>query len=133
MAMPSNDHKAGNDKDAQAAPSIDIELRIEHGLLMAFGPDGDPVTPRLVKETFADDLDGSCRYGTGQDIPRRRALAVLDAQQRGPLAKRRSDPWIESMLGLAGGFEPTPPELLESEPNLPMPPLPDASPVDMER
>ena len=128
MAMPSSDHRA-----AQAAASINIELRIEHGLLMAFGPDGDPVPPRLVKETFADDLDASCRYGANREIPRRRALAVLEAQQRGPLAKRRSDPWIESMLGIAGGFEPTPPELLESEPNEPMPSLPTPSPADLER
>jgi len=90
---------------------------------MAFGPDGDAMPPSLVKQACADDPDTLLRLHDGTNVPSARVLAVLDAQQQGPLADQRHRPWIEAMLGLGGRFEPTPETLLDNEPNTPLPPL----------
>lgn len=91
---------------------------------MAFGPEGDPVPPRLIDE-LCTSVEGSrlCLKG-GAIVDSARALAVFDAQSRGPLAHRTSNRWVESFLGHVGGFEPTPSELLDQEPDGNMPPQP---------
>jgi hypothetical protein len=96
---------------AQSGSPAAIRLRIEGGLLMAFGPGGDPAPPRLV----ASDHDAALLLENGGLVDRQRALAVLEAQQKAPLAGVPNDRWIEAMLGLAGEFEPTDPALLERE------------------
>jgi hypothetical protein len=91
---------------------------------MAFGPEGDPIPPRLIEELCAG-VDGSrLRLKGGHIVDSQRALAVFEAQQRGSLADRKNNRWVESFLGVNGGFESTPPELLEQEPDDEMPPQP---------
>lgn len=102
-----------------------IVLRVEDGLLMAFGPDDDPVPPSLVASACAEDPKGTLQLETGETVDRRCVLNVLDAQQKGKLADQPSDGWIEAMLCLGGAFEPTTPELLAEEPIGEMPSLPD--------
>jgi len=100
---------------------------------MAFGPDGDPIPPSLVRETFITDPEGQCSLETGLLVSRQRVLDILEAQQQGPLSEHRSNLWIEAMLAAAGKFEPTPLELLDSEPNTPMPPLQSQPNPHLER
>ncbi|MDH3659998.1 MAG: hypothetical protein OEU92_08210 [Alphaproteobacteria bacterium] len=104
-----------------------ICLKVEDGLLMAFGPDGDPVPPSLVKSTGPDDTADELLLEGGQWVDRQRVLDVLDAQQKAPLADQPTDLWIKAMLGLAGGFEPTPSERLANEPDGPAPALPNSA------
>ena len=113
--------------------SVEITLRVEDGILMACGPDGDPVPPSLVKATVVTDPEGTFPLDTGALVSRQRVRDILEAQQRGGLSERPSDPWIEAMLGLVGSYEPTPPELLDSEPDTPMPRLPGHSDEYLER
>lgn len=119
------------DSDGYEGPSADvagtINLRVEGGLLMAFGPEGDPMPPSLVTSACADDPKGTLQLESGKTVDRRRVLNVLDAQQKGPLADEPNDGWIEAMLCLGGAFEPTAPGVLEQEPLGIMPPLPDES------
>ncbi|MGI9435679.1 MAG: hypothetical protein ACR2Q4_12770 [Geminicoccaceae bacterium] len=93
----------------------DIHLQIEDGLLTTFGPSGDPVPPQSVKHACAEQPADRLRQADGTHVESERVIAVLDAQQRGTLADRQSDPWIEAMLGAAGGFEDTPQEILAQE------------------
>ena len=100
-----------------------ISLRIEDGLLMAFSPDGDPLPPSLVRQAGADAPEASLRLHEGTLVPSNRVLAVLDAQQQGPLSERPHAAWVEAMLGFSGSYEATPEELLNAEPNTPLPPM----------
>ena len=100
---------------------------------MVFGPDGDPIPPKFLKEAFSERQAAMLRMADGTLVDSDRVLAVLDAQQRGRLAKRPSQAWIGSMLGLAGSFEATPQELLDCEPNTSMPPLSDQAAPHPER
>lgn len=102
-----------------------ICLRVEDGLLMALGPEDDPMPPSLVRSMCAGDPKGTLQLENGETVDRRCVLNVLDAQQKGPLADEVSDGWIEAMLCLGGAFEPTTPEVLEQEPLGAMPSLPD--------
>lgn len=115
--------------DGHVSPAADVAgticLRVEGGLLMAFGPDGDPMPPSLVKAACADDPKGTLQLESGKTVDRRRVLNVFDAQQKGSLADEPNDGWIEAMLCLGGAFEPTAPELLEQEPPGAMPALPN--------
>lgn len=120
---PADDAYEGHPGDVAAT----ICLRVEDGLLMAFGPDGDPMPPSLVKSACADDPKGTLQLESGKTVDRRCVLNVLDAQQKGPLADKPNDGWIDAMLCLGGAFEPTSPELLQQEPISVMPPLPDES------
>lgn len=101
-----------------------IRLRVEDGLLMAFGPDDDPMPPALVKSLCADDPNGTLQLESGETVDKRRVLELLEAQQRGRLSDSPHDGWIETMLRLGGAFEPAAPELLANEPLCEMPPRP---------
>lgn len=115
--------------DVREKPSAEfaagIVLRVEDGLLMAFGPEGDPVPPALVASTCAEDPKGTLQLETGETVDRRCVLNVLDAQQKGKLADQPSDGWIEAMLCLGGAFDTVTPELLAEEPLGELPSLPD--------
>ncbi len=90
------------------APAISLAsalLRIEGGLLMAFGPEGDPIPPGAFVTMAAEQPDAEVRLVDGTRAPAHRAAAVLDAQAKGPLAGPQGagaggEPWIKSMLGL---------------------------------
>ena len=101
-----------------------IQLRIVDGLLMAFGPEGDPVPPALLRMVSREGPTSFLEQDSGAAVDCERVLTVFGVQQRGALADRPGDRWIRAMLGLEGSFEPTPPELLEEEPNDPLPDLP---------
>ena len=111
-------------KTAEGRLTASILLSVQNGVLMAFGPEGDPVPPRLLNE-LCTDIDG-CRLQLkeGLDVDNHRALAVFEAQQRGPLADRENNRWVESFLGHDGHFEPTPQHLLDEEPDDELPPQP---------
>lgn len=93
----------------------DIKLTIEKGLVMAFGPEGDPITPEILKEACARQPDASLRLPDGFDVNRQRLIDVIDAQQGGKLAEQPSDDWIKAMLGAEGGFEQASPACLQRE------------------
>ncbi len=118
---PAGDRHEDSSQDVAAT----ICLRVDQGLLMAFGPDGDPMPPSLVKSACAADPKGTLQLESGKTVDRRCVLNVLDAQQQAPLSEEPSDGWIDAMLCLGGAFEPTPPELLNKEPLGAMPALPD--------
>lgn len=122
-----SDAQSSNAEQAPEAKAPAICLRIEDGLLMAFGPDGDPVPPSLLKSTDADHAGDELILESGEWVDRQRVLDVLDAQQKGALCDHPNDKWVEAMLGLAGGFEPTTPERLAEEPDSPTPALPDTA------
>ena len=130
MALPSKNPRRRQETTKTAGTihpddqAIAVSLQVQGGLLMAFGPDGDPMPPRYLKEAFSGRRTAKLRMSTGALVDSDRVLAVLDAQQRGALAKRTSKAWIESMLGLAGSFEETPEDLLQREPDGEMPPHP---------
>ena len=86
-----------------------ISLRIDDGLLMALGPDGDPLPPAAVVAAARAQPEAALRLGDGIVVPASRAVVVLEAQAAGPLAGMAdgasADEWLRSMLGL--GPEPT--------------------------
>ena len=118
---PAGDGHENSSQDVAAT----ICLRVEQGLLMAFGPDGDPMPPSLVKSVCADDPKGTLQLESGKTVDRHCVLNVLDAQQKAPLTEKPSDGWVEAMLCLGGAFEPTASELLDKEPLGMVPALPD--------
>lgn len=93
----------------------DINLSVEDGQVLAFGPKGDPLPPLLLKEACVRQPQAKIRLPNGFAVKRKRLIDVIDAQQNGPLADQPSDCWVEAMLGAGGGFEPTAPEHLASE------------------
>ena len=88
----------------------------------------DPVPPALLRTACTDSAVDGPIMEDGTVVDRRKVLAVMDAQQRGPVADHASDGWIEAMLGLRGQFEATPDDLLKSEPEDDLPPMPDTAP-----
>ncbi|MEM8947801.1 MAG: hypothetical protein AAGA21_14260 [Pseudomonadota bacterium] len=120
-------HETAGERHADALGDVaaTIQLRVEDGLLMAFGPDGDPMPPALVKSLCADDPKGTLQLESGETVDRRCVLNILDAQQKGQLADHPVDGWVEAMLCLGGAFEPTPPRLLDDEPLGIMPSRPE--------
>lgn len=133
MTLPSSRRETNDHVTDQAIPSVPMTLRVEQGLLMAYGPDGDPVPPNLIKASVITDPEGQFPLETGALVSRQRVLEILEAQQQAALSTPPSDPWVEAMLGVAGSYEPTPSEFLENEPSSPMPPLPAQSARYLER
>lgn len=97
-----------------AAASL-IHVRVEDGLLMTFGPLGDPVPPAVVKTVCASEADGMLQLPGGELVDHRRVVEILEIQQTGPLADHQNDRWIEAMLGVGGSYETTLDGLLSSE------------------
>lgn len=93
----------------------DIRVSIEEGLVMAFGPLGDPLPPQHLKDACAKQPEAKLRLPDGRAVDHDRLIDVLEAQQKGPLAERPNDPWVQAMLSAEGGFEPAPPECLAGE------------------
>jgi hypothetical protein len=90
---------------APTIPPAQVSLRIEDGLLMAFGPDGDPIPPGAFAALAAAQPDAGIALDGGSFAPAGRVAAVLEAQAKGRLAGQPGDPvggeaWIEAMLGL---------------------------------
>lgn len=102
------------DHDEDAAASL-IHVRVEDGLLMTFGPLGDPVPPAVVRTVCASEADGMLQLPGGELVDHRRVVEILEIQQKGPLADHQNDRWIEAMLGVGGSYEAIPDGLLSSE------------------
>jgi hypothetical protein len=86
-------------------PSPDLETVsavLEGGLLMVFGPDGDPLPPRAFCIAAAGQPDAGIRIGGDARARAGRVAAVLEAQRAGRLSAGDGDAgaWIEAMLGL---------------------------------
>ena len=70
------------------AGSLDLALVravIEDGLLMVFGPDGDPIPPEIFAVAAAEQPDAGIRLRDGLRVAAGRIAVVLDAQRRGHL------------------------------------------------
>jgi hypothetical protein len=93
---------------------LDLETTsavLEHGLLMVFGPDGDPLPPRAFCIAAADRPDAGIRTGTDARVAASRVAAVLEAQSTGRLTAGEGEagPWEimlsgdEIRISIAGG------------------------------
>src|SRR5687767_3109615 len=68
--------------------SLDLGLVravIEDGLLMVFGPDGDPIPPEIFGIAAAEQPDAGIPLRDGPLVRAERIAVVLDAQMRGHL------------------------------------------------
>ncbi len=98
----------GDHPSAAGAPAISLttaSLRIEDGLLMAFGPEGDPIPPAAFAAMATEQPDAEVALADGTTAPAQRVAAVLDAQAKGRLAGQQAEraggeAWIKAMLGL---------------------------------
>ena len=96
------------DEFAPAAPAegpLDLALvraTIRDGLLMVFGPEGDPVPPQVFGVAAAARPDAGVRLMDGPRVRAERVAAVLDAQMSGHLGSGLGgdEPWIRAMLGI---------------------------------
>jgi hypothetical protein len=80
-----------------------VRAVIEDGLLMVFGPDGDPIPPEIFGAVAAEQPNAGIRWRDGHRVVAERVAAVLDAQTRGHLGAGRDkadNAWIEAMLGI---------------------------------
>ncbi len=118
-----DDAQLGEHAGETALARDTIRLRVEDGILMAFGADGDPVPPALLRTACADDRFVGFELASGESVELQKVLALFDAQRKGRLAERGGDRWVEAMLGLGGAFELTPDELLDGEPDDALPPV----------
>lgn len=103
-AMPSEAPDRPASDAAEATADVDLtaaSARIDGGLLMVFGPDGDPLPPRSFAEA-ARAQDGVSIPLEGEPVPVGRVADVLEAQSRGRLTEAEDgsgDAWIRAMLG----------------------------------
>jgi hypothetical protein len=78
-----------------------IRLVIEDGLLMALGPEGDPVPPDAFRAAVSAKADAAITLDGVGKVSAEKALAVLQAQTDGVLAAgENTDGWILAMLGI---------------------------------
>lgn len=107
-------HDMQPDQGAPGSDSSTLDLAeanasIREGVLMVFGPEGDPLPPQAVIALAARQPGAGLAFGEEARIPADRIAAVLAAQTRGPLAPGASDAdaasWIEGMLGLGEDLE----------------------------
>ena len=105
--LPPDQGKTGRRQQRRddAIDLADVKLSIEGGLVMAFGPLGDPIPPQLLKDACARQPEATLQLPDGLAVDRKRLIAVLEAQQAGRLAEHPNDAWIKAMLGAEGGFE----------------------------
>jgi hypothetical protein len=83
-----------------------MRLAIEEGLLMVFGPEGDPVPPQAFAVAAAAQPAALLELPDGTTAPAARIAAVLRAQVLGRLGRTsQGDEWILAMLREAGGPE----------------------------
>jgi hypothetical protein len=91
--------------DADGGAALGLELmraEIRDGVLMVFGPDGDPVPPQAVAAAAAAQPGAMVGWADGPAIEAERIAAVLEAQKDGRLGSKDDgdDAWIKAMLGI---------------------------------
>ena len=82
-ATPTADGRPDFGPGAPAESSLDLELVravIEDGLLMVFGPDGDPIPPEIFRAAAAEQPDAGVQLRDGPQVAAERIAAVFDAQ-----------------------------------------------------
>ena len=87
--------------EAPAAEARSMIVRIDQGLVMVLGPEGDPVPPRAFIAGASADPDAVLQVEGGTGVPAARLAAVLEAQSRGALAPTGPEglDWLRAMLG----------------------------------
>ena len=113
-ATPARREEPGLGPSTPAEGTLDLGLVnavIQDGLLMVFGPDGDPVPPQVFGAAAAEQPDAAVRLADGTQVTAERVAAVLDAQIGGRLGAGEGgdEAWIRAMLGI-----PPQPEMAES-------------------
>ena len=97
-----------------------MRLAIERGLLMVFGPEGDPVPPHAFAAAAAAHPGTLLALPDGTTAPASRVAAVLGAQALGRLgAADQAAGWILAMLRAGGGLEPVSEDQLRAEQGAP--------------
>jgi hypothetical protein len=95
---------ADSPHQGDAPPDLDagqVSALVQDGLLMVFGPDGDPVPPRSFAVAAEARPDAPVALGEGASAPAAQVARVLEAQLGGPLASPdAAGPWLRAMLGL---------------------------------
>ena len=91
--------------DADGGAALDLDLiraAIQDGVLMVFGPDGDPVPPQAFAAAAAARSGAMVGWANGPAIAAERIAAVLEAQKGGRLGSDDDgdDAWIRAMLGI---------------------------------
>ena len=97
-----------------------VSAVIEDGLLMIFGPDGDPVPPEAFRAAADDQPEALVRLGGDERVSAARIAAVLEAQRAGRLVPGEGEGsgWIAAMLGLGPQPASAIPDELEAEERL---------------
>lgn len=125
-AVPGHDQPGGAQDPALAArpgkegsmPQLGaVSAVIEDGLLMVFGPDGDPVPPEIFCAAADDQPEALVRLRDDEQVPAARISTVLEAQTAGRLVPGEGEGsgWIAAMLGLGPQPAPAFPDELEAE------------------
>lgn len=111
-------------------PRLALELMtpvIDGGMLMVFGPEGDPVPPQAFADAAGSRPDMRLSLPDGKAVRADRIAAVLGAQALGLLgAAERGDAWILMMLGEGDGPEPVSEDALFAEERDGPEPMPEA-------
>jgi hypothetical protein len=99
--------RGGKEPKSRGLPALAlarVSLAIDDGVLMAFGPEGDPIPPADFVAAAAEQPDAKIAWSGGETVSASRVAAVLEAQSRGPLGsegdQNRGEAWIKAMLGL---------------------------------
>jgi hypothetical protein len=84
---------------------LDLSLAraaIEDGLLMVFGPEGDPVPPQVFGAAAAAQPHAAVPLAEGPPVPAERIAVVLEAQLTGRSGDgaEGTEAWIRAMLGI---------------------------------
>jgi hypothetical protein len=96
--------RRGSGPCAPTEGALDLNLvraAIQDGLLMVFGPDGDPIPPQVFGAVAAEQPDAGVRLVGGPPVRAERIAAVLAAQMSGQFESGHGggEAWIRAMLG----------------------------------
>jgi hypothetical protein len=75
---------------------------VQDGLLMVFGPEGDPVPPQVFADAAASAPEAMVSLANGIAVPACRVATVLKAQTLGRLGAANDGGWIMTMLRAEG-------------------------------
>jgi hypothetical protein len=115
-AEPPDDASAGKPAEEPRLALDQMRVTVEGGLLMVFGPEGDPVPPGAFAEAAAERPDAQLDLPDGATVPASRIAAVLRAQTLGRLgAAEHGAEWILPMLRGSRGPEAASDDALRAE------------------
>ena len=95
--------RAGAGWSREPAPRLDdCVVSLEDGLLMVFGPEGDPLPPGALRLALSDQPDAMLALVDGAEVAAARVMAALEAQASGRLGpdEAGAEGWMLAMLGL---------------------------------